>query len=79
MNYIKIQKSGRTDSEEKGSRQSSGATFLASVRKNLKGQLDTIKIQKEDGTIVDLKNGIRKNMEIKNNICAGKCLTAETG
>ncbi|WP_418747862.1 DUF896 domain-containing protein [Frisingicoccus sp.] len=29
--------------------------FLASVRSNLKGQLDTIKIQKPDGTIVDLK------------------------
>lgn len=29
--------------------------FLASVRNNLKGQLDTIKIQKPDGTIVDLK------------------------
>ena len=29
--------------------------FLEAVRKNLKGQLDTIKIQKEDGSIVDLK------------------------
>ena len=31
------------------------SAYLNSIRANLKGQLDTIKIQKPDGTLVDLK------------------------
>ena len=30
------------------------SAYLNSIRANLKGQLDTIKIQKPDGTLVDL-------------------------
>ncbi|WP_178040489.1 DUF896 domain-containing protein [Frisingicoccus sp.] len=41
--------------EEKIEQAELRGAFLASVRNNLKGQLDTIKIQKPDGTIVDLK------------------------
>ena len=41
--------------EEKREQAELRGAFLASVRNNLKGQLDTIKIQKPDGTIVDLK------------------------
>ena len=41
--------------EEKVEQAELRGAFLASVRNNLKGQLDTIKIQKPDGTIVDLK------------------------
>lgn len=39
------------------------SAYLNSIRANLKGQLDTIKIQKPDGTLVDLKKNIRKSME----------------
>jgi len=45
---------GLTPEEKKEQAELRGA-FLASVRNNLKGQLDTIKIQKPDGSIVDLK------------------------
>ena len=41
--------------EEKIEQAELRGAFLASVRNNLKGQLDTIKIQKPDGTIFDLK------------------------
>ena len=41
--------------EEKREQAELRGAFLASVRNNLKGQLDTIKIQKPDGSIVDLK------------------------
>ncbi len=41
--------------EEKVEQAELRGAFLASVRNNLKGQLDTIKIQKPDGSIVDLK------------------------
>lgn len=45
---------GLTPEEKREQAELRGA-FLASVRNNLKGQLDTIKIQKPDGMIVDLK------------------------
>lgn len=45
---------GLTPEEKKEQAELRGA-FLASVRNNLKCQLDTIKIQKPDGSIVDLK------------------------
>lgn len=41
--------------EEKIEQAELRGAYLASIRNNLKGQLDTIKIQKPDGTIVDLK------------------------
>jgi len=42
-------------SEEKEEQMELRSRFIASFRANLKSQLDTIKIQKEDGTLVDLK------------------------
>lgn len=41
--------------EEKEEQMELRGRFIASFRANLKSQLDTIKIQKEDGTLVDLK------------------------
>ena len=41
--------------EEKEEQAELRGRYIASVRQNLKGQLDTIKIQKEDGTLIDLK------------------------
>ncbi|HAP20193.1 MAG TPA: DUF896 family protein, partial [Lachnospiraceae bacterium] len=41
--------------EERREQAALRSAFLESVRNNLKGQLDTIKIQQPDGTIVDLK------------------------
>ena len=41
--------------EERREQAALRSEFLESVRNNLKGQLDTIKIQQPDGTIVDLK------------------------
>ena len=34
--------------------------FIASVRRNLRGQLDNIKIQNPDGSLVDLKDKHQK-------------------
>lgn len=45
---------GLTD-EEKAEQKELRTRFVASFRANLKSQLDTIKIQKEDGTLIDLK------------------------
>lgn len=50
---------GLTPQEREEQAELRGA-YLASIRRNLKSQLDTIKIQKEDGTIVDLKERHRK-------------------
>ena len=52
--YHKSKSEGLTPEEKKEQAELRGA-FLASVRNNLQGQLDTIKIQKPDGSIVDLK------------------------
>ena len=41
--------------EEKEEQAELRGRYIASVRQNLKGQLDKIKIQKEDGTLIDLK------------------------
>ena len=46
--------------EEKEEQTELRTRFIASFRANLKSQLDTIKIQKEDGTLVDLKERHRK-------------------
>lgn len=40
---------------EKAEQKELRTRFVASFRANLKSQLDTIKIQKEDGTLIDLK------------------------
>ncbi len=53
--YKKSKTSEGLTPEEKIEQAELRGAFLASVRNNLKGQLDTIKIQKPDGTIVDLK------------------------
>ena len=41
---------------EKAEQKELRTRFVASFRANLKSQLDTIKIQKEDGTLIDLKD-----------------------
>jgi uncharacterized protein YnzC (UPF0291/DUF896 family) len=50
---------GLTPEETKEQMELRGA-YIAAVRRNLRGQLDTIKVQKEDGTIVDLKKKHRE-------------------
>ena len=46
--------------EEKAEQKELRTRFIASFRANLKSQLDTIKIQKEDGTLIDLKERHQK-------------------
>ncbi len=46
--------------EEKAEQKELRTRFVASFRANLKSQLDTIKIQKEDGTLIDLKERHQK-------------------
>ena len=46
--------------EEKSEQKELRTRFVASFRANLKSQLDTIKIQKEDGTLIDLKERHQK-------------------
>ena len=41
--------------EEKAEQIDLRGRFIASFRQNLKSQLETIKIQNEDGTIIDVK------------------------
>ena len=41
--------------EEKEEQMCLRGEYIASIRRNLKSQLDTITIQKEDGTLVNLK------------------------
>ncbi len=41
--------------EEKAEQMELRGRFIASFRQNLKSQLETIKIQNEDGTIIDVK------------------------
>ena len=51
--YHKSQKEGLTD-EEKAEQTKLRQEYVASVRGNLKTQLDNINIQREDGTIENL-------------------------
>ena len=53
---------GLTPEEKKEQMELRGA-YIASVRANLRGQLDSIKIQKEDGTIVDLEKKHKEHYE----------------
>lgn len=41
--------------EEKEEQAVLRGAYIASIRKNLKGQLDSIKVQQPDGTLIDLK------------------------
>lgn len=52
--YHKSQAEGLTD-EEKEEQARLRSEYVASVRGNLKAQLDSISIQREDGTIEKLK------------------------
>ena len=52
--YHKSQAEGLTD-EEKAEQARLRSEYVASVRGNLKAQLDNISIQREDGTIEKLK------------------------
>lgn len=51
--YHKSKAEGLTP-EEKEEQSRLRQAYLAAVRKNLRGTLDTIRIQKEDGSVVDL-------------------------
>ena len=51
--YHKSQKQGLTE-EEKEEQARLRKEYVASVRNNLKAQLDNISIEKEDGSIVNL-------------------------
>ena len=48
--------------EEKKERELLRKEYIASVRKNLRAQLDNVDVQQEDGTIINLgeKYGIKK-------------------
>ena len=58
--YKKSKTSEGLTPEEKSEQAELRTRFVASFRANLKSQLDTIKIQKEDGTLVDLKERHQK-------------------
>ncbi len=62
--YHKSQTEGLTP-EEKEEQAALRKNYVASVRANLKGQLDNIRIQEKDGTITDLgeKFGRKENFE----------------
>lgn len=62
--YHKSQTEGLTP-EEKEEQDRLRKNYVASVRANLKGQLDNIRIQEKDGTITDLgeKFGRKENTE----------------
>lgn len=53
--YHKSQKEGLTE-EEKEEQKVLRAEYVASVRGNLRAQLDAINIQEEDGSITNLGN-----------------------
>lgn len=60
--YHKSQKEGLTE-EEKAEQKQLRADYIASVRGNLKAQLNNINIQNEDGSITNLgeRFGKKKN------------------
>ena len=62
--YCKSQTEGLTP-EEKEEQAALRKNYVASVRANLKGQLDNINIQEKDGTITNLgeKFGRKENSE----------------
>ena len=51
--YHKSKAEGLTDAEKK-EQQLLRQEYIASVRKNLRGQLDNISIQEKDGSVTDL-------------------------
>lgn len=53
--YKKSKSEERLTEAEKAEQKELRTRFVASFRANLKSKLDTIKIQKEDGTLIDLK------------------------
>ena len=55
-------KSVRLTEEEKKERELLRKEYIASVRMNLRAQLDNVDVQQEDGTIINLgeKYGIKK-------------------
>ncbi|MCI9321975.1 MAG: DUF896 domain-containing protein [Lachnospiraceae bacterium] len=69
--YHKSQKEGLTE-EEKAEQAALRQEYVANVRANLRGQLDSITIQKEDGTLENLgeKYG-GKNAPSKGSVSAG--------
>lgn len=52
--YRKMKSTGLTDAEKEEQSRLRGE-YLQAVRRNLRGQLETIKIQNPDGSIVDVK------------------------
>ena len=59
--------------EEKKDRELLRKEYIASVRMNLRAQLDNMDVQQEDGTIINLgeRYGIKKRHE-KENLCREK-------
>lgn len=53
--YKKSKTSEGLTPEEKDEQMKLRGEYIASVRQNLRGQLDSIKIKNNDGSIVDLK------------------------
>lgn len=51
--YHKSQKEGLTEAE-KAEQKALREEYIAAVRRNLRGQLDTIQIRNEDGSVEDL-------------------------
>lgn len=61
--YHKSQAEGLNE-EEKAEQAKLRADYVASVRANLRGQLDNISIQEADGSITNLKDKrVKRNME----------------
>ena len=61
INALKAKSVGLTE-EEKKERELLRKEYIASVRMNLRAQLDNVDVQQEDGTIINLgeKYGIKK-------------------
>jgi len=63
--YAKAKAQGLTDAEAKEQKELR-AEYVKSFRENLRGTLDTIKIQNPDGTIIDVKERHEQRMNTEN-------------
>lgn len=60
--YKKMKSVGLTEEEQKEQQKLRGE-YIQAMRRNLRGQLDTIKIQNPDGSIIDVKERHEKKMK----------------
>jgi len=63
--YAKAKAQGLTDAEAKEQKELR-AEYVKAFRENLRGTLDTIKIQNPDGTIIDVKERHEQRMNTEN-------------